>query len=86
MGIYDGLEDGEGVDGKLDENYGSSKTRRVKCVCCWLYSTLPALSTKFMFCNILGLEKMERREQRYSNKIIKIFLRVQEKKVGSRAP
>jgi hypothetical protein len=32
LGIYDGLEDGEGVDGKLDENYGSSKTRRVKCV------------------------------------------------------
>jgi len=26
-----------------------------------------------MFCKILRLKKMERREQRYSNKIIKIF-------------
>jgi hypothetical protein len=55
---------------------------------CWLYEncTSLALSTKFMFCNILGLKKMERGEQRYSNKIIKIFLKIQEKKVGSRAP
>jgi len=39
-----------------------------------------------MFCKILGLKKMERREQRYSNEIIKKFLKTQEKKVGSRAP